>query len=212
MQFGSGTATIYGTDSVTGDTLVYGYLGTVDFKTAGTIPVLYAEEGTATFDAPTSITTFTMVGGYYPPTLAANQTVTVTGSGTWSGGTVTGTLAVAVGATLTLNTGQVLDGTLTNSGTVSWTDSSTLTATNATINNQAGGLFDIKAAAGITASSTGTTPAIMINNAGILRKEPSGSLSTFTAGGSGGIKGDGASPSPAGDRPGAAGRARTDRR
>src|SRR6185295_8857068 len=113
-----------------------------------------------------------------------SASVTITGTVNWAGGSMTGAGATTVpaGATLNLTTGLgnhlFLARTLNNAGTAILTQGGTsgtvffLQA--GTFNNQAGGVFDVRADRGIN-SNGGTN---LFANAGVVRKSAGTGLST----------------------------------
>ncbi len=109
----------------------------------------------------------------------------LTTSGTWSGGTLSSTLNVAAGATLSLTGGNyyaetVSGGTLNNSGTITWTGTGNIGLQNtATINNQTGALFNIQTTASLIPSNGSDTTALTFNNAGTLRKSSVSGTTSF---------------------------------
>ena len=116
--------------------------------------------------------------------LGGSANVNVTGTANWSGGTMTGAGAtnIPAGATLNLNTGLnnhlFLARTLNNAGTAILTQAgasgTVFFLQSGTFNNQAGGVFDIRADRGIN-SNGGTN---LFANAGVIRKSAGTGLST----------------------------------
>jgi RHS repeat-associated protein len=112
-----------------------------------------------------------MTGG----TISAGDdgTLTIATSMLWTGGTISGTLDVASGATLNVSSGvynqPTLSGlTLNNAGTLIWTGSYTLGFSDgSTINNLSGATFDIEAGGNIQ-NTDNSTEAEAINNLGTL--------------------------------------------
>ncbi len=113
--------------------------------------------------------TATWTGG----TMSGSGTTTLSGtSSTWSGGTLSRSLIVPAGVSLAL-TGtsdkNVFAGTLDNSGTVTWNGAGRIVISGpaGSVQNRAGALFDMT---GDGVIGYGGTPGASINNAGTFRK------------------------------------------
>jgi hypothetical protein len=106
-------------------------------------------------------------------TLTGNGSLTVSGTVAWTGGTMSGTGSTTIdaGGTLTIS-GSVAktlsQRSLINRGTVIWTGTGSLLASNgAAIANQTGALFDVQTGSSLT-HSAGAQP--MFTNTGTFRK------------------------------------------
>ncbi len=124
--------------------------------------------GTVTLNGATNTNNLNFSGG----TLGGTGTVTLTGTGNWSGGNLASTLLVDSGSTLNLNTGnpKYLGGsTLTNNGTVNWNAGHlwSTSATSAFINNS---LFDIKQDSSLWGYNGGCATALTNSATGTIRK------------------------------------------
>ena len=154
------------------------YFSGAVFSNAGT---MLLSGGTAYFNAPTTIpgavtlTKQAILGG--------TSTVTF-GNLTWSGGTLVGSAAIAVGGSLAIRDGgltRYLDGgSLSNAGTVAWNGSNDLAAqgVNARIDNLSAGVFDCRGDSSLLVYG-GANHAL--NNAGIFRKSISNGGATVVA-------------------------------
>ncbi len=165
-----GTATFGGSDAIT-NLNVNGTTAVAIFNTAVTIASPSAiQNGTATFNKTATIQGGTISGG--TATFAGGATIS--GALTWSGGTIGGTVAVPTTGTLTLSgtsSETLAAATLTNAGTVNWTGSGNLDfQSGSTINNQAGGVFDITSNATVASTLSGDTSTLSFLNAGTLEK------------------------------------------
>jgi hypothetical protein len=136
--------------------------GTLDLGAASTV------NDSFTLSAPSGSTTLRGAGD-----------LTVTGSFTWTGGTMTGAghtvarggLAMSTSSNLTRLDGRTLD----NFGTAVWTGSSALPFANgARLDNLAGATFEVWADAGITTSGLPS----LFSNAGTFRKAASSGITT----------------------------------
>jgi uncharacterized repeat protein (TIGR01451 family) len=156
----SGSVTVNGAFNPSGTVDVNGGTLTLDHTGTAVLNDLWVRSGTLTGASPVQV----------------NGT-----SGFWNGGTITGTggLTINGGAIFTVSaasTVNLIGRTLTNAGTINFTTPITLQMTNATINNQATGLIDLKDDNGITVTGTST-----INNAGILQKTAGAGASILDA-------------------------------
>ena len=137
--------------------------------------------GTAYFNTPTTI----------PGTVAITKQATLDGTSaatfenlTWSGGTLAGSTAIAVGGNLAIRDGGLAryfnGGALSNAGTVVWSGSNDLAAQgyNARIDNLSAGVIDCQGDASLLVYS-GANHAL--NNAGIFRKSISNGGATVIA-------------------------------
>ncbi len=187
VLFNGGVVDINGTYNVTGTTSIQG--GTANFNGKATIGTLAQSGGTANFNnATTTLAVMNLTGGTTNfnnaatvtaanlangGVLAGTGSVTFAGASTWSGGqmTGTGTTVVAATGTLTLSSGndKTFDSrTLSNAGTITWTDSGNIVGRfGSTLLNQAGATFDIQNDARFY-NPTGATP--VISNFGTLQK------------------------------------------
>ena len=115
-------------------------------------------------------------------TLGGTGTLTVTETMNWTGGEMGGggTTAIAPGATLTIDAssvGMAAGGrTIANQGTIDWLRGNVNASGSArlSVNNQPGGLFDIR-----TNASLGATGSVF-NNAGLVRKSAGTGRSAVT--------------------------------
>ena len=171
VSFSSGTVTFNNPYTFTGATSFGG--GTVNFNASvsGLGPLLTVSGGAVNFNSdPVVFTTVNLSGG-----LGGSADVTVTGSLTWTAGTMTGTgtTEILAGGTLSIGGGSYMDKylgrTLNNSGTATlssyYSSSSTGGGSGAVFNNLPGATFDVQADYGLA----GTAPAVF-NNAGTFRK------------------------------------------
>ena len=115
--------------------------------------------------------TSAVAGAFIANNLTIRGSLLNSGQATWSDGVLTGatfansgTFSIEPAGTQSQE-GKIFEGTLNNTGTVTMTDQMGLWA--ATINNEAGGLFDIQSNSGFGAYNNGPW---VINNAGLWRK------------------------------------------
>ncbi len=160
--------------------------------TVGAVNIDSTWGGTLTVSAPLTISgNFTFASG----TLNGNGTISASGSGSaWSGGYInfgTGSLSNAGTLTISGSSNQAFAGTLTNTGTIVNTSTSTVYAAagGTTINNEAGATFDIQAAATLTSNGLSDTA---FNNAGTLERSTGSGMATisFPVNNTGTIAGD----------------------
>ena len=124
------------------------------------------------------ITNLTLSGSTLPGTNI------VTGSFTWSGGTVTGPLTIESGAVMNISGNVSLENVLTNSGTVTMTGTAGVTVYNNTtsylggVYNLAGALWDIQTNANISCGIC--TGHEFFNNAGVFRKSQGSGTATIS--------------------------------
>ena len=123
--------------------------------------------------------TFELVGGTLGG--AGNFTVPAGSQFNWTSGTMAtgGVFTVATGGALTMGTTatKVLRRQLDNAGTVTWTSGTVQGNSNPTINNQAGGVFEIQADG--TFFSTTDSSVRVFNNLGTLRKTAGAGTTTW---------------------------------
>ena len=180
VSFSSGTVTVAGSYN-TGTTTTIA--GAVTFSgTVTGVGSALTITGTATFNS--SDVTIATLNLQSSGVLGGSANVNVTGTANWSGGTMTGAGAtnIPAGATLNLTTGLnnhlFLARALNNAGTAILTQGgasgTVFFLQSGTFNNQAGGVFDIRADRGIN-SNGGTN---LFANAGVVRKSAGTGLST----------------------------------
>jgi hypothetical protein len=170
LEFGSGTHTLQASSTINAPT------ATVVFS-AGTATLAGAyTAGTTTITSTVAVNanlTFPVLN--LSGTLAGTGTATVTGTANWTGGSMTGsgTTTIGSGATLNVALGDsanvFLSRTLNNAGTAIVTSTSAFERfffSGATLNNQSGGLLDLRTDRGL--SNNGGTNAL--TNSGTLRK------------------------------------------
>jgi hypothetical protein len=127
--------------------------------------------GTLTVSGSVSVQNFELTSG----SLTGAGTLTVTGTMTWSGGTMSGTgsTAIAAGATLALSGNaakQLGTRVLSNAGAATWTGTGTLQlSSGAVITNLAGALFEVQNDSSVAYYCCGAVPPTF-TNAGIFRK------------------------------------------
>ena len=116
-------------------------------------------------------------------TLGGSGAISVAGGGSqFSGGTLSGNVTNAGTLTVAGSRTKTLGGTLTNTGTIDVTGAGTIApdASGATINNQAGAIFDFQAAATLSNYDPGVGyPGAVFNNAGMLEMTASSGISTI---------------------------------
>jgi RHS repeat-associated protein len=101
-------------------------------------------------------------------TLNGTGTVSLSGSNSWSGGTVSTRLKVNSGAVLDATGQMTLNGAvLDNFGTIDWTGGSFYLYNSAAIDNESGGVFDIACAGNL---NPGDSTSLAFNNDGLLEK------------------------------------------
>jgi hypothetical protein len=167
------TATLGGMVNLTGNHTFSGGNTTVTGDYYCTNNTLTISGGTATFSGTGLVqpTTLTLSSG----TLGGNQTVTVLGAATWSGGTMSGSgrTVVLPGVTATLNipgSVSLATRTLENGGMVLWAGAGSIFMNSAVITNRAGALFEV-AGTGSFALQAGVN---RFDNAGTFRKSAAG--------------------------------------
>ncbi|HOC54034.1 MAG TPA: Ig-like domain-containing protein [Verrucomicrobiota bacterium] len=110
-------------------------------------------------------------------------TFTLTGTMSWTGGTLAGDMTIAPGGVLTLsgNADKTMNGAvLRNGGTVIWSGAGNLVMNNGSdIENLAGGLFDVQTDATMYWPGNGYAPTF--NNAGTFRKSNSTGTTTISS-------------------------------
>ncbi len=115
-------------------------------------------------------------------TVESAVTLTLAGGSQWNGGTLAtvsgGTLVNASGATLTLQNPSLVDvsGTLTNQGILNVDGSAPIQMAGATINNEAGGTFDIQSNEGL---STDNSLIDAFTNSGLLEQTVAAGTTDF---------------------------------
>ncbi len=135
-----GTVTVSGAVTLAGGTFTVADGTTIEPPSGGS-GSLQEAGGTLSLAGSLSTTVLAITGG----TLAGTGTIAAGSQVTWSGGTLAG--AVTSAGTLAISGNvEYLGGTLTNTGTIDVTGSSDVYAyaDNATINNQAGAVFDFQ--------------------------------------------------------------------
>jgi hypothetical protein len=142
--------------------------GSVTVSAASAISSLTISGGTLTISAASSIAALTLSGG----TLAGASPATVTGTFTWTGGTVSSSsLTLAGTSSLSVSGLSSLtdSGTVYNSGTATWTGGGTLHINSGTWNTTSGGTFVANATAAETIS-VGFGMSSTFTNAGTFSK------------------------------------------
>ncbi len=135
-----GTVTVSGAETLAGGTFTVAD-GTTIAPPSGGSGSLQVAGGTLSLAGSLSTTVLAIAGG----TLGGIGTIAAGSQVTWSGGTLAG--AVTNAGTLAISGNEeYLGGTLTNTGTIDVTGSGAIYAyaSNATINNQAGAVFDFE--------------------------------------------------------------------
>ena len=174
---GGSTSIVQGSYTVTGSTrVVSGFnLATFSVSFLSATPITTGDltliGGPAYFGTDATATSLTLQqGGPTSPStnLDGPGTVTVSGLITWTGGTMNGTgRTIALGGIVISGPDEkgLVDRTLVNAGTATWTGA-TFRLFGGTLNNSAGAVFDVQTDAPISTSGN----AGVINNAGTLRK------------------------------------------
>ncbi len=136
--------------------------------------------GTMNFESGASSQNLTLSSG----TLGGAGTLTVGGTISWTGGTMSGSGATTIGAggALTVSGGSVksfTQRTINNGGTMTWSGGTINSGVGATLNNQGGGLMDMQSDDLWANNLGGAAP--VLNNAGTLRKSAGSGTSTIQA-------------------------------
>lgn len=167
LDFNGGTHTLESAASITATDVIVSS-GTATFNPAATVSLagqLTVSAGTVNFDTGGTIevTTYTQSGG----TVTGSDTVSVSGLLTWTGGTMSGSGTTVAGGGIDLSGAvtKVLQRSLENAGTATWTGTGQLWI-DSEFKNLSGALFDVQNDTLMWyASSPGT-----FNNQGTLRK------------------------------------------
>jgi hypothetical protein len=173
LGFGGGTHTLALSSSITGAGTVVFSAGTTTENGTLSVPTLQISGGTAVLNTNTSPTTLSMDSG----TLSGSGIETVSGTLTWSGGTMaasTGKVSLTAPAVGTISgtSNKFLDRTLDNAGTVNYTGS----AFYFSLNTNDPGVFNNLSSATFNAAGDGdlfpwnSSTADAFNNAGTFRK------------------------------------------
>jgi hypothetical protein len=188
VSFRSGTFTARAgsaLNAASGATLNYQYGGFV-YETGSSVSGTPTNRitGSASFTGDVNLPNLELATGGW-----LSGTFTLHGNLTWSGGTIAGNMTIAEDGVLILTGSEEkrLDGgTLNNAGTVTWAGTGALNGFNATINNLAGGLFDIQSDAALGAFDHYANYSYYIlpntlTNAGTLRKSGGTGETTITS-------------------------------
>jgi Domain of unknown function DUF11/PKD-like domain len=179
--FNSGTVTLDGTFNVTGGLTFSG--ATVTFNAPATISAIPStvtvSSGTATFNTGETVpfTNVSLTGG----TIGGTDAMTLSGTWSWTGGTLTGTgsLAINNGASMALTgatSKSLSQRAITNAGAITWSGGSLNSGLGATLTNQSGATFDIQGALSIFTNLG--APNMTVTNAGTITR----STATGTSG------------------------------
>ncbi|MBI5385683.1 MAG: autotransporter-associated beta strand repeat-containing protein [Verrucomicrobia bacterium] len=145
--------------------------------------VIITNNVTVTLNSSVDCGKLTLGNSNRAPTLTGTGALTVHGSSSWNGGTMSGSgrTIVAPGATLTIGNLVSLFGgrTLENGGTVLWTGGNIAIGNNVSITNRAGALFEVRHAANLNYTFT-VGP--RFDNAGTFRKTVSAGTTTVAGG------------------------------
>ncbi|HEV7924781.1 MAG TPA: hypothetical protein VGR14_05465 [Verrucomicrobiae bacterium] len=174
------SASLSGTINVTGSNIFNS--GSVDFTGNYTCTgTMLISQGAASFDgtglvSPSSLTLSGSVGA-----LGGAQSVTVTGTMTWTGGSMNGSgrTIISPGATLTIGNSSFVvinTRTLDNAGNILWTGAGAIDLNGAVFTNRPGATFNAENAAALQFS--GGSP--RIDNAGIFRKSVNPGMLTLS--------------------------------
>ncbi len=123
--------------------------------------------GSVTLNGNVAVQNLELVGG-----TTLTGTGTLSGTITWTAGTLSGDVTIAPGGVLTLSSSadKVMNGAvLRNSGTIIWSAGNLPMSNGSSIENLAGGVFDVQTSVTMYWTGNGTAP--VFNNAGMIQVE-----------------------------------------